>query len=107
MLDAVKEPDWCIASYVLEGRLMLKDTYGLGSRVIVLKEETRSPQGVRIGEPSELEGLDAYDMIVVRGCGVDRIRVRILVEIVEALLEVPRVFSTVAGGAYVGSRHPP
>ncbi len=36
----------------------------------------------------ESEGLGAYDMIVVRGCGVERIKVRILVEMVESLLDV-------------------
>lgn len=60
---------------------------------------------MRLGAPLELEALDAYDMIVVRGCGVDRIRERILVEIVELLLAVSGTFSAVGGEACVGFKH--
>lgn len=71
----------------------------MGSKVIVLKDDTRSPQGVRVRDTSDPEALDAYDMIVVRGWGVDRIRVRILVEIVELLLNAPIMFSAVVEDA--------
>jgi hypothetical protein len=37
--------------------------------------------------PFEPEGFGAYDMIVVRGCGVERIRVRTLAEMVESLAD--------------------
>lgn len=46
MLDIavmVKALDDVMASYVEDGILMLNDTYGRGLKVMVLKEETRSP----------------------------------------------------------------
>ena len=46
MLDiavTVKALDDVMASYVADGILMLNETYGRGWKVIVLKEETRSP----------------------------------------------------------------
>jgi len=41
--------------------------------------------------PFDPEGIGAYDMIVVRGCGVERISVRILVEMVESGIDARAV----------------
>lgn len=70
---------------------MLKDTNGLGSRVIVLKDDTRRPQGVYSGPPFEPDELDMYDTIVVRGCGVERINLRTLVEMGESVFDSTKV----------------
>lgn len=43
----------------------------------------------------EPEELGAYDMIVVRGCGVERIRVRILVEMGESVIDAGVVSAAV------------
>lgn len=41
--------------------------------------------------PIELEEIGAYDVIVVIGCGVERIRVRIWVEMVESVVDARAV----------------
>lgn len=64
---------------------MLKETNGLGSRVTVLNEDTRRPHAVFGRLSSVLGRLREKATMVVRGWGVERIRVRILVERGEAV----------------------
>ena len=70
---------------------MLKETCGVGVSVTVLKEETRRAAGGCGGEER--------DVIIVRGCGVERIRCRMWVGTVGGWVSVSfYILSWVGGG---------